>query len=82
MPRHFLKPDIYENFDLTEKVGDYQPNEIKMNSTKHSIWRAVQAGVSFLLPLLVAHFPEWGNLTLGAVVFGVWHWVEKKVGSA
>ncbi len=49
-----------------------------MPSARHSVWRGLIALASFIFPLVVAHFPEYMNLTIGSVIFAALHYVETK----
>lgn len=49
------------------------------NQSTRSIWRGIVAFIAFALPLAIGAFPEYANLTLGAVLFTILHFIEKTV---
>lgn len=70
-------PEDEFNWAIDEVDKFYKTKRLKLMAGK-SIWRGVQAVVAFLVPLLLAHFPEWANLTVGGILMGLWHFLEKK----
>jgi hypothetical protein len=63
-------------------------------TVKHSAWRGISAGISFVVGLLLVHFastlnltladvlnyfPQVANITVGTIVYAVWHYAEKNL---
>lgn len=61
----------------SSEVDYYNNNDINMPKISVSVKRGVVSLFAFAIPVLVAHFPEYMNLSIGALLNGMLHYLEK-----
>ncbi len=74
----------YEENDLTSRIGDYKLNENKTMtySFPKGLGKGIVAFIVFAAPVFLTHFPEYVNLSIGAVLTILVNYLKLKYKSA